>query len=88
MHLVGFIIRIYHDARSSERQIGEEPLPVPLCPQEVSHKTSCGVDPGPSGAKCIASVQEVVSVVEVSVAQCARYVIVTVRSVWHSVRVT
>jgi len=77
VHLAGFIIRIYHDARSPERQIGEEPLPMPLRPQEASHKTRCGIDPGHSGAKCIASVQEVVSVVEVSVVQCARYVPVT-----------
>jgi len=26
VHLVGFIIRIYHDARSSECQIGEESI--------------------------------------------------------------
>ena len=29
LHLVGFIIRIYHDARSSERQIANT-SPVPL----------------------------------------------------------
>ena len=32
MHLVGFIIRIYHDARSPERQIG----PAVLIPQQLA----------------------------------------------------
>ena len=50
-----------------------------LRPQEVSHTTSCGIDPGPSGGKCIATVQEVASAVEVSAVVCARYVTVTER---------
>jgi hypothetical protein len=61
--------------------LGGEPSSVPLHPQEVSHKKSCGIEPGPSGAKCIASVQEVVSAVEVSGVECARYVIVTDRRI-------
>ena len=32
MHLVSFIIRIYHDARSRERQISEYILPLPPKP--------------------------------------------------------
>jgi hypothetical protein len=31
MHLVGFIIRIYHDARSSERQMTLKPLQIGFC---------------------------------------------------------
>ena len=30
MHLVGFIIRIYHDARSSERQIGTDLIEISI----------------------------------------------------------
>ena len=52
---------------------------MPLRPQEVSHKTNGGIDPGPSGAKSIASVQEVVSAVEISGVERERYVIVTKR---------
>jgi len=54
---------------------------VPLRPQEVSHKTRCGIDPGHSGAKYIASVQKVVSAVGVSVVERASYVTVTERRI-------
>ena len=39
MHLVGFIIRIYHDVRSPERQIDNDLLRAPSKDTDIVH---CG----------------------------------------------